>query len=77
MEIICKTGVPNGRILNHKLTLNREGSSPGNRWKWNETIGPVENRPGRQGDWGYPNTDALGILAFRRVRIALLTILQA
>ena len=31
------------------LTLRREGASPGDRWKWNETIGPVENRPGRQG----------------------------
>ncbi|PQE04744.1 Glycoside hydrolase superfamily protein [Rutstroemia sp. NJR-2017a BBW] len=42
----------------------REGSSPGNRWKWNETIGPVVNRPGRQGDWGYPNTDALGLMEY-------------
>jgi len=40
--------------------VNSEGSSPDNRWKWNETIGPVHMRPGRQGDWGYPNTDALG-----------------
>jgi alpha-L-arabinofuranosidase len=31
------------------LTLRRQGASPGDRWKWNETIGPVENRPGRQG----------------------------
>ncbi|KAI9642031.1 hypothetical protein NHQ30_009902 [Ciborinia camelliae] len=43
---------------------NLEGSSPGNRWKWNETIGPVQNRPGRQGDWGYPNTDALGLMEY-------------
>ncbi|KAM3075158.1 hypothetical protein ACMFMG_007389 [Clarireedia jacksonii] len=43
---------------------NLEGSSPGNRWKWNETIGPVVNRPGRQGDWGYPNTDALGLMEY-------------
>ncbi|CRG87864.1 alpha-L-arabinofuranosidase [Talaromyces islandicus] len=40
---------------------NLEGSSPSDRWKWNATVGPVENRPGRQGDWGYPNTDALGL----------------
>ncbi|ESZ98507.1 alpha-L-arabinofuranosidase E [Sclerotinia borealis F-4128] len=43
---------------------NMEGSSPENRWKWNETIGPVQNRPGRQGDWGYPNTDALGLMEY-------------
>lgn len=41
----------------------REGSTPATRWKWNETIGPVQNRPGRQGDWGYPNTDALGTVS--------------
>ncbi|CUA67371.1 putative alpha-L-arabinofuranosidase A [Rhizoctonia solani] len=34
------------------------------RWKWNETIGPLENRLGRQGDWGYPNTDGLGLLEY-------------
>ncbi|KAE9362634.1 glycoside hydrolase family 51 protein [Stipitochalara longipes BDJ] len=43
---------------------NLEGASPGDRWKWNETIGPVENRPGRQGDWGYANTDALGLMEY-------------
>ncbi|TGO25339.1 hypothetical protein BPAE_0082g00240 [Botrytis paeoniae] len=25
---------------------------------------PVEKRPGRQGDWGYPNTDALGLMEY-------------
>jgi alpha-N-arabinofuranosidase len=48
----------------HKLTGHSEGSSAGNRWKWNETIGPVVNRPGRQGDWGYANTDALGLMEY-------------
>jgi hypothetical protein len=37
----------------HSLALiwpeNSEGSSPGNRWKRNQTIGPIVNRPGRQG----------------------------
>ena len=27
-----------------------EGESPGDRWKWNETIGPIQDRPGRQGE---------------------------
>ncbi|TAQ87645.1 hypothetical protein B7494_g4034 [Chlorociboria aeruginascens] len=43
---------------------NLEGATPATRWKWNETIGPVEDRPGRQGDWGYPNTDALGLMEY-------------
>lgn len=29
-----------------------EGNSLDNRWKWNETIGPVEDRPGREGNKG-------------------------
>ncbi|KAL4869846.1 hypothetical protein BDV12DRAFT_208176 [Aspergillus spectabilis] len=40
---------------------NIEGLDIASRWKWNETIGPVVNRPGRQSDWNYPNTDALGL----------------
>ncbi|KAF9067274.1 glycoside hydrolase [Rhodocollybia butyracea] len=43
---------------------NLEGLSFDTRWKWNETIGPLENRPGRVGDWSYPNTDGLGLLEY-------------
>ncbi|KDQ51115.1 glycoside hydrolase family 51 protein [Jaapia argillacea MUCL 33604] len=43
---------------------NLEGASWDTRWKWNETIGPLESRPGRVGDWGYPNTDGLGLLEY-------------
>ena len=32
---------------------NLEGSDPPYRWKWNETVGPVINRPGRLGTWQY------------------------
>lgn len=46
------------------LINGSEGASAGDRWKWNETIGPVVNRPGRQGDWGYANTDALGLMEY-------------
>ncbi|KAJ3206431.1 hypothetical protein HDU82_004519 [Entophlyctis luteolus] len=40
------------------------GETVDTRWKWNETIGPLQNRPGRQGDWGYGNTDALGLMEY-------------
>ncbi|KAJ6106951.1 hypothetical protein N7512_010468 [Penicillium capsulatum] len=40
---------------------NIEGLQVNSRWKWNTTIGPVVDRPGRESDWGYPNTDALGL----------------
>ena len=31
-----------------------QNNSP--RWVWNNTIGPIIDRPGRQGTWGYYNT---------------------
>ncbi|KAF8753887.1 Alpha-L-arabinofuranosidase C-terminus [Rhizoctonia solani] len=43
---------------------NLEGHAIDRRWKWNETIGPIENRPGRFADWGYPNTDGLGLMEY-------------
>ena len=41
------------RYWRYLLIMNREGASPADRWKWNETIGPVENRPGRQGEFKF------------------------
>lgn len=43
---------------------NLEGQIPSQRWIWNNTIGPLTDRPGRQGDWGYINTDGLGLLEY-------------
>ncbi|GLB43574.1 putative alpha-L-arabinofuranosidase C-terminus [Lyophyllum shimeji] len=43
---------------------NIEGHSIDQRWKWNQTIGRLEDRPGRIGDWGYPDTDGLGLLEY-------------
>jgi len=40
---------------------NLEGASTADRWIWNNTVGPLQSRPGRQGDWGYANTDGLGL----------------
>lgn len=34
---------------------------PPNRFAWNETIGPLTQRPGHLGAWGYYNTDGLGL----------------
>lgn len=31
------------------MSFSSEGYSEANRWKWNETIGPLQDRPGRQG----------------------------
>ncbi|ORY99025.1 glycoside hydrolase superfamily [Syncephalastrum racemosum] len=43
---------------------NLEGESIDTRWKWNETVGPLEERIGRMGDWGYWNTNGQGLLDF-------------
>ncbi|KAH8110298.1 glycoside hydrolase [Phellopilus nigrolimitatus] len=40
---------------------NNLGQSIGGRWIWNNTVGPLTNRPGRLGDWSYINTDGLGL----------------
>jgi alpha-N-arabinofuranosidase len=32
---------------------NLEGFSVATRWKWWKTIGPLRDRPGRPGNWGY------------------------
>lgn len=51
----------NSRFLRFPGGNNIEGIQVDTRWKWNETIGPLVGRPGRESDWHYPNTDALGL----------------
>ncbi|KAH8648281.1 putative alpha-N-arabinofuranosidase A [Tricladium varicosporioides] len=43
---------------------NIEGDVYHYPWRWNETIGPLVNRPGRPGTWGYSNTDGLGLVEY-------------
>ncbi|KAF9459124.1 alfa-L-arabinofuranosidase precursor [Collybia nuda] len=43
---------------------NLEGQTVPTRWQWNTTLGDLVNRPGRQGDWGYVNTDGLGLMEY-------------
>lgn len=40
---------------------NLEGNSIETRFKWWQTIGPLSERPGRPGTWGYYNTEGLGL----------------
>lgn len=51
-----------GKFLRFPGGNNLEGVAPPHRWIWSDTIGPIENRPGRPGTWGYWNTDGLGLL---------------
>lgn len=48
---------------------NLEGNTNGSEWKWQETIGDLTQRPGREGTWGYYNTDGLGLVEYMFVRL--------
>jgi alpha-N-arabinofuranosidase len=48
---------------------NLQGHKAGSRWKWNETIGDLIDRPGRTGAWGYFNTDGLGLIEYMHVSL--------
>jgi alpha-N-arabinofuranosidase len=41
-----------------------EGNNFKDRFPWKETLGPLENRPGHQGTWGYRSSDGLGMMEF-------------
>ncbi|SPQ21402.1 d7654c19-7073-4ed9-a2be-fd1299e158c5 [Thermothielavioides terrestris] len=43
---------------------NVEGNYAGNYWNWSATVGPLKDRPGRPGTWGYYNTDGLGLVEY-------------
>ncbi|THV96292.1 Arabinosidase A [Aureobasidium pullulans] len=53
-----------GKFLRLPGGNNLEGASIPDRWIWNNTIGPLIDRPGRQGDWTYPNTDGMGLIEY-------------
>ncbi|KAK3934967.1 glycoside hydrolase superfamily [Diplogelasinospora grovesii] len=48
--------LPGGNML--------EGNTLPTFWKWNETIGPLKDRPGFPGVWGYEQTNGLGIIEY-------------
>lgn len=43
---------------------NLEGNTIDGRWKWNETIGPLKDRPGRATTWGYEETGGMGLVEY-------------
>nr|AGW24288.1 arabinofuranosidase [Penicillium oxalicum] len=43
---------------------NLEGQTIADRWKWNETIGPLKDRPGRATTWGYEETSGMGLVEY-------------
>jgi alpha-L-arabinofuranosidase len=57
----------NGKYLRMPGGNNLEGQSSPYLWKWNATLGRLEDRPGRPGTWGYYNTDGFGLLEMMQV----------
>ena len=45
---------------------NLEGDTIEGRWKWNETIGPLKDRPGRATTWQYGETGGFGLIEYMR-----------
>jgi len=41
-----------------------EGNTIPDHFDWKKTIGPIEDRPGHIGPWGYRSTDGMGLLEF-------------
>ena len=41
-----------------------EGDTIDTRFEWKKTIGPISQRPGHRGPWGYRSTDGMGLLEF-------------
>lgn len=41
-----------------------EGNMFSTRYNWKNTLGPIDNRPGHQGTWGYRSSDGMGLLEY-------------
>lgn len=41
-----------------------EGLTIPERWKWNETLGPLKDRPGHPTAWGYEETGGMGLVEY-------------
>jgi alpha-N-arabinofuranosidase len=41
-----------------------EGSTIATRFDWKKTLGPLTQRPGHPGPWGYRSTDGMGLMEF-------------
>ncbi len=41
-----------------------EGGRIEERFNWKKTVGPLDQRPGHRGPWGYRSTDGMGLMEF-------------
>ncbi|KAL4892521.1 glycoside hydrolase superfamily [Aspergillus ambiguus] len=54
----------NPKFLRFPGGNNLEGNFIDGRWKWNETIGPLKDRPGRATTWAYQETGGMGLVEY-------------
>jgi alpha-N-arabinofuranosidase len=54
----------NPRILRFPGGNMLEGLTNDTHWDWKDTLGPLKDRPGFQGVWGYQQTHGLGIMEY-------------
>jgi alpha-N-arabinofuranosidase len=64
VDIMEKLAGMNPSILRFPGGNYLEGFNVQNRFDWKKTLGPLEDRPGHQGPWGYRSTDGVGLLEF-------------
>ena len=41
-----------------------EGLTNDTHWDWKDSLGPLKDRPGFQGVWGYQQTHGLGLMEY-------------
>ena len=63
-DLMEKMGAMHPRFLRMPGGNYLEGNTVAERFDWKKTLGPVEQRPGHQGPWGYRSSDGMGLLEF-------------
>ncbi len=64
IDLMQKMGAMNPAFLRLPGGNYLEGNTIAERFEWKNTIGPIDQRPGHQGPWGYRSSDGMGLLEF-------------
>ena len=64
IDLMAKMAAMNPGFLRMPGGNYLEGNTIATHYDWKKTIGPIEQRPGHQGTWGYRSDDGLGLLEF-------------
>lgn len=64
MKLLVRRPLIKQKFLRFPGGNNLEGLTVPTRWKWNETIGPLKDRPGRPTPWSYEETGGMGLVEY-------------